>query len=254
MSGRGRGFPPVELPEWLVELAEEEIDVRQVRGRLTHAGVTAIRRHGDDRRPDALRATGPGLDLLVDVNHDESKTPIVAALHELLEFLEGFGPLRQLHSATADMDQVAFVARELAKYRHMIGGDEEPLHNPYLLVEQVLETGLVVTYARPFTGHARLGDNWRPKDPTDRDLHDRLLKLRHDHAHADWTGSRTLVDTTALLGLDGPMMLAEQRSELSRQQLLAMVDLAERQHDRFYEAAGELKRRVGAANAPPPGT
>ena len=251
MRGRGRASLPVEVPEWLLGLIEEEIDVRQLRGRLTQAGVTTIERYGNGAQPKALRVTGPGLDLVVDVEYEASETPIVVALKELTEFLEGFGPLRQLHAAAVDMDQVAYVARELATYRHVIGGDEDVPHNPYMGVEQVLETGLVVTYARPFTGHARLGDNWRPKDKTDRELHDRLLKLRHDYAHADWTDSRTLVDTTALLGLEGPMVLAEQRARLSGQQLIAIAELAERQDARFYEAAGRLKRRLGAANSLP---
>lgn len=38
---------------------------------------------------------------------------------------------------------------------------------------------------------------------------------------------------------------------MSRETLLEIAELAERQNERFYAAAGELKRRVGAANAPP---
>jgi hypothetical protein len=44
-----------------------------------------------------------------------STTPVATALEELVTFLQAFGPLRQLHSAEQDMDQVAYGARELAK-------------------------------------------------------------------------------------------------------------------------------------------
>jgi hypothetical protein len=77
-------------------------------------------------------------------------------------------------------------------------------------------------------------------------------RRRQDYAHADWTGSRTLVDTNEILGIDGPPVLAEQRSRLSEERLLQIADLAEREGARFLDAAGELKMRIGVANAPWP--
>jgi hypothetical protein len=118
------------------------------------------------------------------------------------------------------------------------------------LVEGPLESGVIVFYARSFTGHARLGDRWLPPEGPDRDLHYRLMELRQHHAHADWTHTRTLVDTNAMLEIDGPPVLAEQRSRLSRDELEQIADLAERQHARFLEAAGWLKIELGVGNAP----
>ena len=63
------------------------------------------------------------------------------------------------------------------------------------------------------------------------------MKLRMTvYAHADWTASRTIVDTNAMLGGSGPPILAESRSSLSRQQLLDLADLAEQQQLRFNDA------------------
>jgi hypothetical protein len=235
------------LPDWLVESCERRIDVRAVSGRFTKAGVDAVERVGE--RPEGLRALGPGLDAVVDVDPD-SAAPVADALDELLEFLEAYGPLRQLHSASFDMSQVAFAARELAEYRHVIGAPDPVPHDPYAVLGEAPETGLVIMYARPFTGHARLGDRWLPTAPGDHELHKKFIALRQDLAHYDWTPSRQLIDTRTMLGNDGPMILAEQRSRLSKSQLLALADLAELQRDRFDDAAGGLKHRLGAANAP----
>lgn len=236
-----------ELPEWLVELLEREeaaVDRYSVEGQIAKAGVTEISWLGFAGGPDALVARGPGLDVAVDVT--DQATPVTAALEELVAFLQAFGPLRQLHAAEQDMDQVAFGARELAQAL-------DDSSNPLMLHSQVLETGIVTMYARNFTGTARLGDLWLPPAGPGRDLHYRIMKLRMTvYAHADWTASRTIVDTNAMLGGSGPPILAEQRDSLSRQQLLDIADLAEQQQLRFNEASGEMKRRLGAANAPPP--
>jgi hypothetical protein len=194
--------------------------------------------------PTALVARGPGLEILFDVG--EGDTPVLAALQEMVDFLDDFGALRKVHSADQDMDQVAYAAGLLA--------DELEKDNlgPYTLVSQVLETGIVTMYARHFTGNARLGDSWLPPAGPGLDVHNLIMRLRHTvYAHADWTASRTIVDTNAMLGGTGPPILAEQRSSLSAQQLRDIAKLAEQQQLRFYESSGQLKQRLGAANAPP---
>lgn len=253
---RGRIGPSLfQMPAWLLALAEREpqtLDVEAANSRLHRAGVTEMEAREGEQHPHALNVRGPALDVVVDVMWDESNAPVSAALAELVDFLEHYGPLIQLHVGSTDMELVADAARELARYRHVIGGDEEPVHSPYTLIEGVLETGLIVMYARSFTGRARLGDRWLPKEAADRVLHMKIMDERQLHAHADWTGARTLVDTNKMLGIDGPPILAETRSQLSKQQLLDIADLAARQSSRFMEAAGELKMRLGVSNAPWP--
>jgi hypothetical protein len=237
----------LELPEWLVELLEREeaaVDHYAIAGRLASAGVGEIAYLGFPGGPDALIARGSGLDIVVDLR--EQDAPATAALDELVAFLQDCGALRKVHAADQDMDHVAHAARELA---NELEADEV---GPYTQVSQVLETGIVTMYARHFTGNARLGDSWLPPAGPARDLHNRIMNLRKTvYAHADWTGSRTIVDTNAMLGGTGPPILAEQRSSLSAQELLAIAELAEQQQLRFYEASGQLKQRLGAANAPP---
>jgi hypothetical protein len=238
----------LQLPDWLVDLLEREdgaVGQHSVEGRIAKAGVTEIGWLGFPGGPDALTARGPGLDVVVDVS--VRTAPVTTALEELVTFLQDFGALRQLHSADQDMDLVAYAAHELAKAR-----DDEDVSNPLLQHHQVLETGLITMYARNFTGHARLGDSWLPPAGPSRDLHHWIITLRNTvYAHADWTASRTIVDTNAMLGLEGPPILAEQRSSLSKQELLDIAALAEDQQLRFNEASGEMKRRLGAANVPP---
>lgn len=237
----------LELPEWLVDLLEREdgaVDQHSVEVRMASAGVTEVSWLGYPGSPDALVARGPGLDVVVDVT--DLATPVTTALNELVTFLQDFGPLRQFHSAEQDMDLVAYAARELAK-----AIDDEAGVSYLLTFEQVLEAGLITMYSRSFTGHARLGDKWFPPGGPRRDLHHKILRLRNTvYAHADWTASRTIVDTNAMLGLTGPPILAEQRSSLSKQELLDIAELAEEQQVRFNAASGEMKRRLGAANAP----
>jgi hypothetical protein len=239
----------LELPEWLIDLLAGEdgpIDQRSVKGRMAAAGVTEVSYLGFPGSPDALVARGPGLDVVVEVV--DQAAPVTTALEELVTFLKDFGALRQLHSADQDMDLVAYTARELAESR-----DDEDVSNPLLQHDQVLETGLITMYARSFTGKARLGETWLPPAGPSRDLHHKIIRLRNTvYAHADWTASRTIVDTNAMLGLEGPPILAEQRSSLSRQELLDIAELAEAQQVRFNIASGEMKRRLGAANVPPP--
>jgi hypothetical protein len=53
-----------------------------------------------------------------------------------------------------------------------------------------------------------------------------------------------------MLSVPGPPILAEARSSLSKQELLDIAELAKFQQDRFNVASGDMKRRLGAANAP----
>ena len=103
--------------------------------------------------------------------------------------------------AISDMQQVERAARYLLDDPHP--SDENPAPGGHAQdvpwrVRRVLETGLVVSYARPFT-KGRLSLGGPPKLTTnDRELHDWLLAQRKQvHAHNDETFYRQVV------GLDG---------------------------------------------------
>jgi hypothetical protein len=110
-------------------------------------------------------------------------------------------------------------------------------------------------YARPYLerGSGGVGARWRPKDGTDRELHERIIdELRHPYqAHADRTARRTLTDTSALLGLEGPPRFAEEWSRLPDAELERIADLADRQAARFTAAADEIGTQLGEKHDPP---
>jgi hypothetical protein len=244
------------VPEWLFGRADGEgrpVDGRELEGRLRYAGIEKLELRGDEERPDAIVFQGPGLSGWVEVRWDETGTPVADAVAELVEFVTPFQELRRMHAAMQDMDQVAFAARALAPYQHQPGAVEGPKWGGELgTVAQVLETGIVTMYARSFIdGRARLGEKWWPRGD-DRALHDWLIDQRHRvYAHANWTSERTIVDTDAMLGGDGPPIYAEARSTIRRDRLLAIAELCERQEAVFSARVLELKRGLGAA-APEP--
>lgn len=121
--------------------------------------------------------------------------------------------------------------------------------------DRVLETGMVVTYARAFVNGNRGGGVRDINGPWHRDedneQHRALLILRGGyHAHADRTPLRTLVDTAAMLGLDHGPIFSERMSALNDDSLMPTAALARRQAGRFKEVADELAGELGEE---PPG-
>jgi hypothetical protein len=125
-----------------------------------------------------------------------------------------------------------------------------------------LESGLLTVYARPYLGSNRTGGvanikgRWEPTDD-DAELHRRLIEdLRGGyHAHAERTQYRTLIDTAAHLGLEGPPTYAEAWWRLTDEELDQIADLAVRQAKRFREEANRLGAELGEKRDPddPPG-
>jgi hypothetical protein len=173
--------------------------------------------------------------------------PIASALKALLDHIRLPYLYLRLRLAADDMASVNTAALELARYRHRPGSPGPVGHNPYGRVEDVLEAGLVVVYARSFTGNASLGRKWQPEIPEDRDLHERLLVARDVlHAHADHTAYRSVVDPQEVLGnVKVSPMVAHER--MPGDILRAIAALCERQQLRFEAEAA----RVYAAFRPP---
>jgi hypothetical protein len=94
---------------------------------------------------------------------------------------------------------------------------------PVRAFARVIETGIVVTYARAYleSNHPPLGKKFWPKAPDDLALHNKVVDdYRHGiHAHSHRTKRRTLLDTADLLGLDGPPTYAEAWHGLTKDDL-----------------------------------
>lgn len=250
MSRRPKRKSELELPDWLVTLivAEgSESQLRTWRRRIAKTGVVALTCMGPEARPDAIATRGPRFQCRVAITHSSAK-PTTHAMVTLVEALAELDDYVRLRLAAADMESVAFCASELAKYRHVPGSLGPVPHSPWASVEDLLEVALVVVYCRSFTGDARLRDSWLPPAGEDRRLHDALMTRRsHVDAHADHTAHRSLVDTTAVLGGDGPPELALAWTQSSAQGLRSVAEMCERQRVRFAAAADEMHQLVLAA-------
>jgi hypothetical protein len=146
--------------------------------------------------------------------------------------------IRRLRLAASDMEQIADAAQTLLKI-HLSAG-----------AERVMQTGLVVTYVRAFKSPSGIGilkeSEWAPSEPRDRALHDRLVNLRDKlFAHTDKTGLRDVVDTSALLGLEGGPTYAETWVPFSTEGIAQIGQVAEAQRDRFTAAADEREFLLG---------
>ena len=244
----------LQLPQWLLErisAEQQSVDVADITRRLKSAGARSIGLRQREGRLDQIHVTGPGLDLGSDIDSSATSTPATHALTRLAEHVAHFGALRRVHSAWIDMMHVADAASYLATYAHEQGSEETPEMSPTVNVDPITEAGVVVMYARPYTGSAKLGHRWLPQGEENRALHKYLMNERNTtYAHYDWSDSRALVDNNVVLGIQGaPMILVEIRSRMPRDVLLRVADLAQRQSARFYEESGRLKSLLGAANA-----
>ena len=121
---------------------------------------------------------------------DDSPTRTADALERLCMFVQRFDRLRLLRLAAIDMDFVASAAGALASEEHAT----------LRTFARVLETGIIVTYARPYldSNQPALGKKWRPKDPDDLALHLHVIDEYRSayHAHSDRTpGARSAPPT-----------------------------------------------------------
>lgn len=130
----------------------------------------------------------------------------------------------RLALALSDMRQAAAAAR-LA--------DQQLEHHARL----ALDTAISVSYARPWIDSNRAGklkSKWLPPTGPDRDLHERLLNLRHkSYAHTDPASCRHAL---AHLGPGKVLGIGEQWVPLKRDELSAIAGLCERQAARFEQA------------------
>jgi hypothetical protein len=237
----------LDVPPWLAELAARDDPPTTITDvtlkRLERAGVLmllpAVGReiHPVERATDAtgIGVVGPGL--AFGETFEGEAAPIAASLARLVEFLERFDELRRIRLAAIDMRNAEHAARGLL--------DQTDAARVY---ERVLETGLVVTYARPYLKSnkaSRLKDKWQPP-ARDRDFHRYVMDLRHRyHAHTDRSEYRSLTDAAAHLGLEGHSTYVETWQFLNEAGLERLATLAAAQAERFEAKALELGVQLG---------
>jgi hypothetical protein len=234
---------PPDVPDELVRLIDAETsgaNIDALVARLAHHGVIALELMGDPSRPAGLAYKRERDSGWVDVLYDEWEYPVSTALQEMVTAADNFQLLERLHIAMNDFQLVAAAAEALADDQEQELADRglEP-------VARALEVGIVTMYARSFTGRARIGDRWKPEEPSDRELHDWLMERRHSiEAHADEVPERRLV--TAHVSEDGRPIYAELRERIPNDALRAIAAMCQRQHDRLWIATGELKHALGS--------
>jgi hypothetical protein len=147
--------------------------------------------------------------------------------------------------AKSDMKQAAIAADHLAQLGSQMNGD----------VERVLWTGLVVTYARPFSASNRVGavtgQIVKLDDHMQRSLHSRLRELRDVlFAHTDLTNLRETVDTAELLG-EGVSGHVESYAPMNVGALPDIARLARELEGRFAQRLGQIERELRELAAGP---
>jgi hypothetical protein len=119
-------------------------------------------------------------------------------------------------------------------------------------VRRVVEAGVVVVYARPFTDGkvGRLGANYAPKDTYFKALHKRLLELRNRlQAHTDVTTVRYIAENIDMREVDAAaderVMAAEVRVQtLTPLEIRALSGLGNTQGVRFATEAHSLRKEL----------
>jgi hypothetical protein len=217
--------PPTDLSPYLTRLGKA--GARTVRFFEKNAKVAAI-----------VWAEGRGAQAYVEIDDsDVSTTPIAAALEDVAKTLQQFDSERRLLLASYDMRLAEQAAEALI--------DAQERNGPAHAFTRVLETGLVVTFMRPYIdsrSSEKVPSRYHPKDKEDRELLADLEKLRHNyHAHAGQTERRYIIDGSALLGMEaGEPKYAEVWHSLSVDELQRIRDLARRQALRLEQAAKEV--------------
>lgn len=260
MVPRRRKRPPLEPSALLVELAAADdppTDLGPFLGWLASAGAievyVALRTDSgvlfeisslDQAGGGEVHVAGRSVRVLASsaVDWQSSETPLRDALEQFVTALADFDRLARFHFAASDMELVAHAAAGLIESRDQRGEAR--------FYERVIETGMVVTYARPFLqNQPGLGGSWRPEDEAGRELHDELVALRGEyHAHAEHTRHRGL---EFLPTESGRPVMGESWSQLSIEKLRLLQEVAERQAKRFAAEAERIDLEVFGPHEPP---
>jgi hypothetical protein len=141
--------------------------------------------------------------------------------------------------AAFDMDQAAAAARALRSEAHDV-----PLMH-------ALESAIAVCYSRAFSQSTlvRLTDGHKPIAPADVELHEFLVERRNKaYAHTDRKSGRAA--SVRVVGDAGALELKFQWLAFPRERIQPVVDLCERQKERFLSEAVAIQAQLDAAAAP----
>jgi hypothetical protein len=146
--------------------------------------------------------------------------------------------VKRLVLAKSDMRQVSIAADYLNTYATKMNSH----------VVRVMWTGIVVTYARPFSKNKGVGAVEgrliRLDDHMQRSLHGQLCELRNQlFAHTDETELRGIVDASELL--DGAEGYVEEHESMNLGALRDIVELADELEKRFAARVREIEEQLG---------
>jgi hypothetical protein len=228
--------PPTELKPYLARLRQAGATEVRIDRRTDEGVMFELSTAGEARGTQAVvSARSPRVLASWLIDWESSTTPIRNALEGVIVELGGYDQIARLRFAATDMELTAHAAEGLIEAREDRGSAR--------VFERVIETGMVVTYCRPFlkSSQAPIGENWWPKDEADRALHDEIVDLRGEyHAHAEQTSMRSL-EIMRDFHHSGRPVLAESWSMLPVGKLISLKDLANRQAEVFRAEADRLE-------------
>ena len=149
--------------------------------------------------------------------------------------------------ASRDLLDVAICADQLL----VVAGTASQLHPR---VRRVLETGILVTYARPFSGHSsRTIRPARGLSPELRKFHDEIIGRRNKvYAHTDHTDIRLIVNlrstdaVDAFAAGDDETMIREEADVLTEKGLTWLRELAQIHYTACHAEVDRLRVRLGS--------
>jgi hypothetical protein len=228
--------PPTELEPYLGRLVDAGA-VELYVARQTESGVHFAVSTAEQARAGACLLVACSKRVIASGVVDwqaPSRTPAGDALERLVDQLHGYDRIARFRFAATDMEIAAQAASGLIEAEEGRGSARA--------YRRVIETGMVVTYARPFlaSNEAGLGERWWPKDEAERAVHDELIDLRGEyHAHATHAPERRLEVMPGFYESGRPL-LAESWIELPEAKLRLLEEMAKRQAERFKAEADRL--------------
>lgn len=227
--------PPVELAQYMARLrASGVLEVKVVTGASLDPKSQPTDATAEQARTEPCVIQGRARRFTVQAGLDSSSTttPVADALPDLVDNAQRFDNLTRFRLAATDMRLAAEAADALVEARESDGLAR--------MWDRVIETGMVVTFARPYldSNEAGLGRKWWPEGD-DIELFDELVELRDEyHAHAAHTPRRRLEFLDFVN--PGRMTVSESWEQLPVSKLRAIEELATRQTERFEAEAEKL--------------
>ena len=225
--------PPLEFEPFIGRLAAAGITEVYV-ATETHSGAfieASTIEHAQTVRAVIMARHGRRFGASEDLDPD---APLREALESLVAMAQGFDKITRYLLAASDMRLVVHAAEALV--------DAMENDGPARLYDEVIETGMVVTYAPSSSRTMPLSAaSGGPRTARMTGSSTTSWSARHElYAHAGHSPRRRLENTTAMFGEEGRPQWTESRQYLPASKLRALADLADRQARRFGDEAERL--------------